>query len=422
MMKGRLKPGAISWAFYDWANSAYVLCIVTAIYPVFFANYYSQGLDPGTTTGRAGFVVSLTSLLVFLAAPFLGSLAQQGRSRKRFLACFVFPGCLLTVGLFFVPEGAWLAASAIYLLATFCYYAGNLFYDSLLCEVSDEKEAHMVSGLGFSLGYFGSVILFAVIFLAIQKAESFGMTKTDVTRWSFIAVAAWWFIFTWPLLLKVPESKPSEKQETTGSTLRTLKETGSEIIQNKPVLLFLLAYWFYIDGVHTIIAMASTYSTVLGIPQSQLMPAIILVQVVGVPFALLFGWLGARFGAKPMIGVGLVIYFGVTLWGYALDGGTVDIGPLAIPKIFILGFLIGSAQGGIQSLSRSFFNQLIPREKSAAYFGFYNMIGRSAAILGPLVMGFIAQSTGNPRFGILSIVVLFIIGGALLFRVRPTED
>ncbi len=413
--KRKLKPGALSWALYDWANSAFTLCIITAFFPVFFTKYYSIGQAPAEVTFRFGLIVSISSLLVFIAAPFLGALAQSGSGRKRFLAKLVFLGSATTAALFLVPEGGWLAAGALYLVASFSFYSANLFYDSLLTEVSDEEDAHWVSGLGFSLGYLGSVLLFIVLYLFILQAGSLGLDASTATRISFVVVAAWWVLFTLPLLLHLKERPGSGDRP---SPFHQLKLTGRQILGNRTILLFLLAYWFYIDGVHTIITMASTYSTALGIPDTQLMPAIILVQVVGVPCALIFGWLGQKQGPKLMIFVGLFIYLGVTVWGFFLDGGALVLGPLAIPKVFILALLIGCAQGGVQSLSRSLYNQIIPADQTAAFFGFYNMIGKSAAILGPFVMGLVAKATGNPRIGILSVALLFLAGMVLLARVK----
>ena len=317
-------------------------------------------------------------------------------------------------------------ASLAFIVGAVGFYCANIFYDSLLVDVSDRKNAHLISGLGYSLGYFGSVLLFIFIIINIQRAADLGPEKQiQATRFAFLCAAVWWMLFTIPLLVYVKEPKAGRQKplgHVVGASLNQLKKTIGEISKNRTMLWFLIAYWFYIDGVNTIITMAVNYGKILGFETGDLLNTLILVQVVGVPFAMLFGWLGQRLGPTKLLHTGIIIYLGVTVYGSMLTLEPTRIFGYEISKIYILGFLIGSVQGGLQALSRSYFTTLIPREKAAEYFGFYNMIGKSAALLGPVIMGSIALLSGEPRYGFLAVSLLFAAGGICLLQVGKRTD
>ena len=415
----RLNKGAISWALYDCANSAFVLTVIAGFFGPFYHDYWSGGSDQALFW--QGITVSLASLIVAVIAPIVGALADQAHLKKRFLCVFMLLGAVSTAGFFLVGKGCWQLASVIYILGFIGFAAGNIFYDSLLFHVSDENNRHFLSGFGFALGYGGSVILFIANIMLVNNPTFFGFyDKALAIKISFLSVSAWWILFSLPLLIGVKESR-SAKRLRMGKTIREgfveIRNIFKEIVRQPPVLWFLVAYWFYIDGVNTLITMATGFGSSLGFTIQDLMMTLIIVQVIGVPFAILFGWWGQHFGAKKLILTGIVIYLGVTTYAARLSIEPLQILGVAISEIYVLGFLVGTVQGGVQSLSRSFFASLIPPDRAAAYFGFYNMIGKFAALLGPVLMGTVARLSGEPRLGVLAVALLFLLGGACLLKV-----
>ena len=415
----RLPSGAVSWALYDCANSAFALTVLAGFYGPFFRNYWSGG-SPSALTWQ-GYTVSISGLIVALMAPFLGALADHRGRRKRFLLVFMTAGAAATALLAGIGEGVWPIASLVYIVAAVGFYGANLFYDALLPTVSRSENRHTISGLGFSLGYFGSVILFGAQITLVQNPSLLGLSSPDsAIKASFLSVALWWVLFSFPLLNNVQETPVQPIESARRAINASLRELGDIVRQtvsgNRTLFWFLLAYWFYIDGAYTLITMATGYGAALGFSQYDLMVTLVIVQVLGVPFSLMFGLLGQRFRAGWFIMVTLAIYLAVTLFSSRMTSEPFQLSGLSIAPIYILGAFIGMAQGGLQSLSRSLYSSLIPADKSASYFGLYNMVGRGAAILGPFLLAFVASTTGDPRNGALAIAVLFLIGAVLLLK------
>lgn len=419
--------GALAWAAYDWANSAFATTVVAGFFPVFFKDYWSAGTPATVSTFWLGVTVSLASLAVALTAPVLGCLADSGGRRKRFLAFFAGAGVLLTALLPLIPRGAWPVAALVYGLAFVAWISSCVFYDSLIVAVSTPETSDRVSGLGFSLGYLGGGLLFAFNVLMTLKPEIFGLLEpgsADPSRGtlravqvSFLTVAAWWSLFSIPLLLKVKEpggdrTRPVRQAAREG--LAQLRRTFHDIRRLRPILAFLVAYWLYIDGVDTVITMAVDYGKSVGFATTDLITALLLVQFVAFPFAYLFGWLGQRVGTRRMILAGLLVYLGVCALATRLTPQPWSFWGFSVNPFYAMAFLIGTSQGGVQALSRSFYSRLIPREKSGEFFGFYNMVGRFGAILGPVLMGSFARFTGDPRWGLAPIAALLLGGGILL--------
>ncbi|MBW3567898.1 MAG: MFS transporter, partial [Proteobacteria bacterium] len=301
----------------------------------------------------------------------------------------------------------------LYVLGTIGFTAGVVFYDSLIVDVTEPKYFDFVSGFGYAFGYLGGGLLFAInVFMTLQP-EMFGLAdKAAAVRVSFLTVALWWGVFCIPLFLFVKERKPQNVPALSGAIVQGWKqfiETFAEIRRLRPIFLFLLAYWFYIDGVNTVIKMAVDYGLSLGFETSSLITALLLVQFIGFPAAIAFGWLGEKWGTKRGIYLAIGVYTAVTVWAYYLENVT---------EFFIMAIAIGLVQGGIQSLSRSYYARMIPADKSAEFFGFYGMIGKFATIIGPLLMGWVGVLTGSPRIAIMSIAVLFVIGFVLLMKVN----
>lgn len=402
---------AVAWALYDCGNSAFVLLVVTALFPVFFGSYHAGEMEAARSTAYIGYAAAAAGFLTAAVAPFLGRFADRGGNQKRWLAVFATLGALATMGIASVGEGQWLWALGGYFVGTFCFSAANIYYDSLLPNVSTEKNRHTVSALGFSVGYFGSVLLMIGALVFIEKWESVGLTsKSEAVRWVFVAVGAWWLAFTLPLWLRVRNSDAAQAKGdgVIRETLGNLKA----LLKRREAMLFLVAFFFYNDGVNTIIKMAAKIGADLGYTTGDLMKAIILVQVVGVPFALGFGWLANRYGARRLLMIGVAAYLGITLYGGLMPAGgesSMGMGP-----IYVLALLIGMFQGGLQSVSRSYFAGMIPAGSEATYFGLYNMIGKAASLLGPLVVGAIAIATGSSQLGLLGLVPFFVVGLAVL--------
>jgi UMF1 family MFS transporter len=426
------KKAIWGWALYDWANSAFATTVMAGFFPIFFKQFWSAGADVNISTAQLGFGNSISSLMVALMAPILGAIADKGSAKKKFLIFFAYLGALMTAALFLVKEGQWAWAIFVYAMGIIGFAGANVFYDSLLPGIVDEEKIDYVSGLGFSMGYLGGGLLFLINVLMTLMPQKFGLPDAAAAvRVSFLSVALWWGLFTLFTIFWVPEDRGASTDKSKESIViagfRQIAGTFKKIRHLKVVFLFLLAYWFYIDGVDTIIRMAVDYGLSLGFESSDLIVALLIVQFVGFPAALAFGKLGERWGVRKSIYLAIAIYMGITVWGTMMTDKM---------EFYILAVVIGLVQGGIQALSRSYYSRLIPKNKAAEYYGFYNMLGKFAVILGPVLMGLvgliakrillpvaptpdqvIAVGQLASRWGIGSILILFIVGAILFYFV-----
>jgi UMF1 family MFS transporter len=406
------KRQIFAWAFYDWANSGFATVVISGFFPIFFKEFWSLGVEATESTFRLGMANSIASLIVLVMAPILGAIADQGALKKRFLLIFAVIGILATAWLGGIDQGLWLYAAIIYVIASIGFSGANVLYDALLIDVAPRDKFDWVSGIGFSLGYLGGGLLFALCVVMTLKPDWFGLTgATQAVQVGFYITAVWWGVFSLPLFWQVHENKSDAVSFSAALTrgISQLTQTFKDIRKYRPVLIFLLAYWLYIDGVDTIIRMAVDYGLSLGFTSQDLITALLLVQFIGFPSALFFGWLGDRIGPKPGIFIGLVVYAGITIWAYLIT---------EVWEFYGIAAAIGVVQGGVQSLSRSLYARLIPQESAAEFFGFYNFLGKFAAVIGPVLMGWVALATGSPRVSILSILILFLAGGLILTRVK----
>lgn len=406
----------ISWSLYDWANSAFAITVMSAFFPLFLKQYWSAGADATITTFRLGLANSIGGIVIALFSPVLGAIADQGGTRKRYLILFSAMAIVMTGALQFVGRGEWTLAIALYVFAVIGFSGSNSFYDALLVSVASEPRLDKVSSLGFALGYLGGGLLFAVNVAMTLWPARFGLADaSEAVRLSFGTVAAWWAVFSVPLLVFVKE--PGAAGHLSGwaaasAGLLQLAATLREIRRLRMMLIFLLAYLLYIDGVGTLARMALDYGMALGFDEKKLIVALLITQFVGLPASIAFGHLGARFGAKAGIHIGIGVYIAATLWGYAMK---------EVWEFYALAVVIGLVQGGVQSLSRSLFARIMPVARAGEFFGFYNMLGKFSVVIGPLLVGLAALATGSSRAAILVVVALFLAGGILLYFVDERE-
>ena len=403
-----------SWAIYDWANSVFYTTVLAGFFPVFFKQYWNAGVAATISTERLGVCAAISGFILAVMSPTLGVVADKKRMKKSLLFYTMVLGVICTTGLFFVPKGDWLSASILYGAGLFMVSASCVFYDSLLISVCREDQYEFVSSLGYSLGYLGGGVLFSLNVFMTLKPEFFGIPDAaTAVRLSFLTVAVWWFIFTLPLMKNVPEPESEISTKKIGQlTLDTVNEllgVFKEIFQNKNLFYFIVAYWFYIDGVYTVMSMAVDFGLSLGLESADLLKALLITQFVGFPAAFAFGMLARKFNSRVMILIGLAIYVICIVGSSQMTEAW---------HFYTLAFIIGLSQGGVQALSRALFAHLIPPEKSGEYFGFFNMLGRFASVLGPLLVAFFANVTGDSRRSILSLLILIGVGGFFLAKVK----
>ena len=409
----KLNKSVWSWALYDWANSAFATTVMAGFFPIFFKSYWASDLSDAESTFAIGSVNSLVGLLIAFSAPILGAFADAGDSKRKFLFSFIFLGIIATGYLFFIPESSWKLAVIFYGIGVIGFSGGNIFYDSLLVTVSKEKERNRVSALGFSLGYLGGGILFLLNVVMFLNPNWFGLeNQIEAVLWSFMSVAIWWFVFSLPIYLKVKEPIQNIDRKpiytVISEAFRNLLNTARSIKKYKSAVIFLLAYFLYMDGVDTIIRMATSYGSDIGLSATSMIQALLLTQFVGFPATLVFGYYADKFGYKYSLSFAIIVYIFVVLFSAQMDTAL---------EFYVVASVVGLVQGGVQAISRSFFSTLIPENKAAEFFGFYNFIGKSSVFIGPFMVSGIALITESPNLGILSLLILFIPGLILLWKV-----
>ena len=410
------KKKVFSWTLYDWANSAFATTVMAGFFPIFFEKYWSNPDFVDKSTFYLGLSNSVGSLIVAIMAPFLGAISDTGSTKKKFLFTFAFLGILSTSLLFFVQQGDWQLAAALYVVGAVGFSSGNVFYDSLLPAVAKKPKYDFVSSLGYSMGYLGGGVLFIINILMYQNPHWFGIQdSTTAIRLSFVTVAVWWAVFSIPIFLFVPEPKNKDDiifSDAVKLGWVQLKTTFSEMKQMRIIGLFLLSYWFYMDGVDTIIRMAGKLALSMGFEASDMLFVLILVQLIGFPAGLLFNWFSSIIKPKNAVLVAILFYTIATGSAYFMTSKI---------HFYVLAGIIGLFQGGIQAISRSLFARLVPLGKEGEFFGFYNMLGKFSAVVGPILLGTVTLMTGNARMGLFALIVLFVGGGLLLTRVDFDE-
>jgi MFS transporter, UMF1 family len=414
----RLTKEENSWVFYDWANSAYSIIITTAVFPLFYkAAAKNAGVSDVDSTAYLGYTIAIATFILAMLGPILGSIADYQGYKKRFFKFFFLMGVAATAILAFIPSDQWLLLLACYTVAAVGSAGANVFYDAFLVDVTTEERMNRISSRGLGFGYIGSTIPFiiSIAIIILAQRNIIPISVATASKIAFLITAAWWGLFTIPMIKNVHQRYYIEREPNpVVNSFKRLGSTLKEIQKFRALFLFLLAYFFYIDGVGTIISMSTAYGSDLGISSTNLLIILFVTQVVAAPFAILYGRLAEKFTGKKMLYVGIIVYIIVCIYAYFLKT-TMDF--------WILAMLVATSQGGIQALSRAYFAKLVPKEKSNEFFGFYNIFGKFASIMGPLLVGVTAQITGNSSSGVFSLVILFIIGLVILARVpEPKAD
>ena len=408
-----------AWAMYDWANSAVQTTIIAAIFPIYFQKVAAAGVPGPVATSRFAWATTIAILIVAVVAPLLGAVADYAPVKKRLLALFMAIGAVATGAMFFITRGDWQLALLLFVVVNVGVAGSIVFYESLLPHIAAGDELDRVSTAGYALGYLGGGVLLAINILMMSQPAWFFLPSREVAvRASLASVAVWWVVFSIPLFRQVPEPprRLVSGERADGLALlvagHRLLETLRELRRYRQAFMLLLAFLLYNDGIQTIIRMATTYGTEIGLDENAMIGALLLTQFVGVPFGFAFGMLAGRIGAKPAVFLGLTVYAVITVLGYFMRTST---------HFFALALMVGMVQGGTQALSRSLFASMIPKQKSSEFFAFFGVFERYAGILGPALFAWVVGQTGTSRNAILSIIAFFIIGGILLTFVDVEE-
>jgi UMF1 family MFS transporter len=410
--------GVNAWAMYDWANSAFAVIILTAVFPVYYRTLVTNaGRSPEDATAYWAYTTSASLLIIAMVGPVLGAIADIVGGKKRFLGLALLLGVLGSIGLAFLGEDRFLLGSLTFAIGNFGFAGGNIFYEALLPHVARPNDMDRVSARGYAFGYLGGGLLLIVNLLWFLRPDWFWMPNREFAlRASFVGVGVWWFIFALPLFRSVPEPAGSDRAGVSWrvvvSGVHRLVRTLRHIRRYKQLALFLAAFWIYNDGIGTIIKIATAYGDEIGIQHDHMLIALVLTQFIGFPSTLGFGALAQHVGAKRSIFVGLAAYLVISIAGFFMTSAL---------HFYVLAVLVGLVQGGTQALSRSLFATMVPKERSTEFFGFFSTGEKFAGIIGPTIFGLMGQLAGSSRWGILSVALLFIVGAALLWRVDDKE-
>ncbi len=409
-----------AWCMYDWANSPFATTLMSALFPPFFRSLViNAGLPVRDATAFWAYTAAAALLIGAVISPLLGAVSDFTGGKKRYLGIFAGIGIVATAAFIFIGDDTWSLASLLYMIAAIGFSGSIVFYESLLPHITTKETIDAVSSRGYAIGYLGGGTLLAINVLWVSHPEWFGMPDIGFAlRASFLSVAIWWAIFSIPFFARVPEPRANAKRRS-GPDRAVLLEgfsrlarTFGEVRKYRQLSVFLVAFWVYSDGIGTIIRMATAYGDEIGIGITDMMLALVITQFVAVPFTFLFSRHAGRFGAKRSILLTLAIYAGVSFSAFFMKTAL---------HFYVLALVVGTVQGGAGALSRSLYGSMVPKSRSAEFFGFFSLSAKFAGIVGPLVFGLVSQVTGQSRFSILSVIIFFIAGAIVLTRVDVDE-
>ena len=400
-----------SWIAYDAGNSAFATTVVAAFFPIFYLEFWASSLPKIEASIYLNWTLVICNVSILLSGPVIGAITDINQSTKRSLTIFTITSVFFVGLLYFLSAGSWILALIFFGIANFCFCVAQIPYDKILTKISTPEKFSIISNQGYAWGYAGGGLLFIVNALMSIYPTSFGLaSQSDAIRVSFLMVSVWWLLFLIPLLLNFRETRDHQKSKgIVLSSLKNIVTTLKSVYQYKNAFLFLIAFFLFIDGAHTVIYLASTFALNLGLETSSIIQALILVQLVAFPATLIWGYVANRFGDKLVLYITISSYIFIIIYSTTLSSAL---------EFYLLAAWVGCVQGGIQGSSRGYFGKLIPKEKAGEFFGLYNVMGRAGAILGPLLVGTLLTLYGNVRIALLPIAILFIIGGLLLTRVK----
>lgn len=400
-----------SWIAYDAGNSAFATTVVAAFFPIFYLEFWASTMPKVEASIYLNWTLVICNSLILLSGPVIGAYTDINRSTKSALNMFTIVGALFVGSLFFIDVGSWLYALIFFGIANYCFCVAQIPYDKILTKITTPNNFSIISNQGYAWGYFGGGALFLLNALMSIYPSSFGLaSQAEAIRVSFLMVSIWWLLFLIPLFLNFKENKTEKHSMSVfSSSFKNIFKTLKSVYQYKNAFLFLIAFFLFIDGAHTVIYLASTFALNLGLETSSIIQALILVQFVAFPATLLWGYVANKYGDKLVLYITITSYICIIIYSTTLSSAI---------EFYLLAAWVGFVQGGIQGSSRGMFGKLIPKEKAGEFFGLYNVMGRAGAILGPLMVGTLLTLYGNVRIALLPIAVLFIIGGLLLTRVK----
>ena len=413
MSNSKLSKEAKAWISYDLGNSAFATTVVAAFFPIFYNQFWASNIDSVLSAEYLSWTLVISNVALLFTAPLIGAVTDISKTTKKLFISMVLISIICVGLLFFVEAGSWIYALVFFGIANYFFSASNVLYDKILVQITSPDLFSKISGYGYAWGYFGGGLLFLINALMSLNPELFGLSsQAEAIRWSFITVSIWWSIFLLPLSITYKERDIQSSKKVLSRSLGNIFSTLKSIPEYKNVFIFLIAFFLFIDGVHTVMALASTFALNLGLDTSSIIIALILVQFIAFPSTLMWSYIAEKRGDKLVINISIVIYIAIILFSFSLSNST---------EFYILASLVGFVQGGIQGSSRSLFAKLIPPEKAGEFFGIFNTFGKAGAFMGPALVGIFLAIFKNTIVMLLPILILFVLGLIVLYFVDTDE-
>ena len=414
MSKTKLSREIKAWISYDLGNSAFATTVLAAFFPIFYNQYWSSNIDSTLSAQYLSWTLVISNLTLLFTAPLIGAITDISKSTKKLFISMVMISIIGTGLLYTLEAGLWLYALIFFGIANYFFSASNVIYDKILVQITSPGLFSKISGYGYAWGYFGGGFLFLINACMSLYPELFGLSsQAEAIRWSFITVSVWWFIFLIPLAVtyKEPSAKVVENQVIRNS-FKNLINTFISISQYRNAFIFLIAFFLFIDGVHTVVALAATFALNLGLDSSSVIIALLMVQFIAFPSTLMWAYVGEKYSDKFVINFSILIYILIIIYTLFLSNAM---------EFYILAAMVGFVQGGIQGSSRGLFAKLIPHDKAGEFFGLFNTFGKAGAFMGPALVGLFLALFENVRISLLPILVLFVLGLIVLYFVKTDE-